>query len=90
MPEISWLAVLLCGMVTLLIGGLWYSPVLFGAVWQREAGVSDEQLRSGGAPLRFGMTFLLGVVAAVVFALFLGNEMTVSQATAAGAAAGIA
>lgn len=87
---VSWIAVLLCGLATLLIGGLWYSPLLFAAVWQREAGVTDEALRSGSMPLRFGGAFVLGTLAGAVFALFIGTEMTIAQATAAGAAAGIA
>lgn len=90
MPEISWIAVLLCGVATLLIGGLWYSPLLFGATWQREAGLSDATLRAGSVPIRFGLTFLLGTFAGAVFAMFIGTAMTVGQATAAGAAAGIA
>jgi hypothetical protein len=90
MPEISWIAVLLCGVATLLIGGLWYSPLLFAHAWQRETGLSDDVLRSGSVPRRFGLTFVLGLVAATVFALFIGNAMTVGQATAAGAAAGLA
>lgn len=85
---VSWIAVLLCGLATLLIGGLWYSPLLFAAVWQREAGVTDEALRSGSMPLRFGGAFVLGTLAGAVFALFIGTEMTIAQATAAGAAAG--
>lgn len=90
MPDVSWLAVLLCGVATLLIGGLWYSPLLFAQVWQREAGLSDETLASGSMAMRFGLSFVLGLVAAAVFALFIGNEMTMGQATAAGAAAGLA
>lgn len=90
MPEVSLIAVLLCGVATLLIGGLWYSPLLFARVWQREAGLSDETVRSGNLALRFGLTFVLGLVAGAVFALFIGNAMTVAQATAAGAAAGVA
>lgn len=90
MPEISWIAVLFCGLVTLVLGGLWYSPILFAAAWQRESGVSDEVLRSGSVPLRFGLAFALSCIAGAVFALFIGNEMSVGAATAAGAAAGIA
>lgn len=90
MPEVSWLAVLLCGVATLLIGGLWYSPLLFARAWQREAGLSDETLASGSMALRFGLTFILGLIAAAVFALFIGNAMTIGQAAAAGAAAGLA
>ncbi|MFC3713334.1 DUF1761 domain-containing protein [Sphingoaurantiacus capsulatus] len=90
MPEVSWLAVLLCGVATLLIGGLWYSPLLFGRAWQRETGLSDDVLASGSMATRFGLTFLLGLIAGAVFAMFIGTAMTVAQATAAGAAAGIA
>ena len=90
MPEISWIAVVLCGVATLLIGGLWYSPLLFGSAWQRETGLSDATLRSGSVPLRFGVTFLLGALAGAVFALFIGDAMTLAQSTAAGAAAGVA
>lgn len=90
MPEISWIAVLLCGVATLLIGGLWYSPLLFARAWQREAGLSDQTLASGSLPLRFGLAFVLGALAAAAFALFIGNTMTTAQATAAGACAGIA
>jgi hypothetical protein len=90
MPEISWIAVLLCGLVTLVIGGVWYSPLMFARVWQREAGLSDETLRTGSVPLRLASAFMLGAIAGAVFALFIGHEMTVAQATAAGAAAGIA
>ena len=90
MPEVSLIAGLLCGVATLVIGGLWYSPLLFAQVWQREAGVSDEALRSGNMALRFGLTFVLGLIAGAVFAFFIGNAMPVAQATAAGASAGVA
>jgi len=90
MPDISWVAVLLCGFVTLAIGGIWYSPLLFGRAWQRETGLSDETLKTGSVALRFGATFLIGVVAGAAFAMFIGNAMTPAQATAAGACAGIA
>lgn len=90
MPEISWIAVVACGLSTLVIGGIWYSPLLFGSAWQREAGLSDEVLRSGNMAMRFGITFALGVLAGATFALCIGNAMTAAQATAAGACAGLA
>ena len=44
MPEISWLAVALCAVSSLVLGGIWYSPILFGKAWQNAAGLSDDQL----------------------------------------------
>ena len=89
MPEISWIAVLLCGVSTLIIGGIWYSPLLFAKVWQRETGLSDETLKQGNMAARFSVSFLIGIVAGATFAMFIGNSMTFVQATAAGACAGI-
>ena len=40
MPEISWIAVVVAAIACFLLGGLWYSPALFGKAWQREAGLT--------------------------------------------------
>jgi hypothetical protein len=90
MPEINVWAVLVAAVATFFIGGLWYSPVLFARVWQREAGVSDERLRNGNPALIFGLAFVLSVIAAWVFAMFLGPRPGLAFATAAGFAAGLA
>lgn len=77
MPEIGWVAVLLCGISTLVIGGVWYSPLLFANAWQRGARLSDETLKQGNMAMRFGVTFLLGLIASVTFAMFIDSSMTV-------------
>jgi len=88
MPEVNWIAVLLCGISSMVLGGLWYSPLLFAKAWQREAGVSDERLAGGNMGLIYGLAFLLSLVAAAVFAMFLGPDMALGPSIAAGAAAG--
>ena len=90
MPEVNIWAVLAAAVATFLIGGLWYSPVLFAKVWQREAGLSDERLRGGNPGLIFGLGFVLALLAAFVFAMFLGPRPALAFATAAGFAAGLA
>ena len=47
MPQVNLLAVLLCGVSSLVLGAIWYSPLLFAKAWQRGAGVSDGQAKSG-------------------------------------------
>jgi Protein of unknown function (DUF1761) len=83
------IAVLLCGVASLLLGGLWYSPALFAKAWQRGAGLSDEQARSGNMAMIFGLTFVLSLIAAYVFAMFLGNSMPLAGTVGAGFAAGL-
>ena len=89
MPEVNWLAVALSALSSLVLGGIWYSPALFAKAWQSAAGLSDEQLKSGNMALTFGLTFVLSFIAAAVFAMFLGTEMSVGAATAAGFSAGL-
>ena len=69
--QINWLAVLLAALATFVVGGLWYS-LLFAKPWQKAAGVSDEQLKSGTARVFVG-SFILAVVMAVFLAAFIGG-----------------
>jgi hypothetical protein len=89
MPEFNLLAVIAAALATFVLGGLWYSPVLFGKAWQREAGVTDEQMRSSNKALIFGLTFVLSLVAAFVFAMFLGPRPPVNLGLGAGFSAGL-
>ncbi len=67
-------AVLFAALSTFLIGGLWYSPALFGKAWMRENGFTEESLKGGNMAKIFGLAFLLAIVAAVNLAMFIGPE----------------
>jgi hypothetical protein len=68
MANANLLAILVAALSGFLIGGIWYGP-LFGKIWQREAGVSQEAM-GGTSPYKlFGLTFLFNVLSAV----FLGH-----------------
>src|SRR5262245_27266534 len=89
MPEFNILAVIAAALATFVLGGLWYSPGLFGEAWQREAGVTDEQMRTSNKALIFGLAFVLSLIAALVFALFLGPRPPVNLGLGAGFSAGL-
>lgn len=89
MPEFNIWAVLAAGAASFVLGGLWYSPALFGKAWQREAGLSDERLKNGNMALIFGLAFVLSVVAAFVFAMFLGPRPPLALGLGAGSSAGL-
>jgi hypothetical protein len=89
MPEISWLAVLAAAVSSFVVGGLWYSPVLFASAWQHEAGLSDEQLKAGNPARIYGGAFVLSLIAAAVFAMFLGPKPSLQLGLGAGFSAGL-
>ena len=86
MPDLSPLAIVLAAASTFLLGGLWYS-VLFARPWQRAAGVTDEQLKTGAARI-FAGSAALSLVMAATLAAFIGDE-GVAFGAAAGLAAGV-
>jgi hypothetical protein len=89
MPEFNILAAVAAGIAGWLVGAVWYSPVLFAKVWQRETGLSDEQLGKAHMPLIFGTSLVLSVIAALVFAMFLGPDPALALGLGAGIAAGL-
>ena len=63
-------AVLAAALSSFLLGGLWYSKILFGNIWMREAGYDES---GGHHPARvFGVGFVFSLIGAYVFARFLG------------------
>jgi hypothetical protein len=89
MPQIHWPAVVAAAVAAFVIGGLWYSPVMFHRVWKRETGLTDEQLSKGSPAMTYGVSFVLALVAAGVFAMFLGPAPKLDFAVGAGLAAGL-
>jgi hypothetical protein len=65
-------AVLAAAISSFVLGGLWYGP-LFKAAWCREAGI-DPHSKPKHPGMVFGAAFVLSLLAAYVFALFLGHK----------------
>jgi hypothetical protein len=86
MPFSPW-AVLAAAVVSFLVGGLWYSPLLFGKPWQRLVGLSDAELGTGMARV-FGGSALLALLMAVNLAAFIGLAPGMAWAATAGALTG--
>ena len=76
---INHIAVLVCAGISLVIGALWWSPLLFAKAWQNEVGLSDEQIKQMSPAKTFGMTFVLAYLASYNLAFFLGAAGTTWQ-----------
>jgi hypothetical protein len=88
MANVNILAVAVAALSSLLIGGVWFSPILFAAAWQREAGLTDAQLRTG-AGKAMASAFVLALIIALNLGMFLGRHAGIAWGAGAGALAGI-
>ena len=82
-------AVLAAGLASMVLGGLWYSPVLFGKAWSAASGVTEAQAKAASMAKTMGTAFVLALIGAAVFAMFLGPKPAPMFATAAGLSAGL-
>ena len=89
MPQVNYLAIIAAAIAAFALGGLWYSPALFGKAWQREVGLSDEEFKRGNMARIFGTALLFSLIAAFVFALFLGPRPSMPLGLGAGFSAGL-
>jgi hypothetical protein len=79
-------AVLLAAASSFLLGGLWYSPRLFGRVWNAENG---GQPPSGHPARVFGLSMVFSLIAAFAFAGLLGPEPPLQAAVEQGLLIGL-
>jgi hypothetical protein len=87
--EIHWPATITATIVAFVIGGLWYSPLLFATSWMAENHLSKSDLDSRSMAAVFGASFVLLLVAAIVLAMFIGKTATTVSGTLAGLFVGI-
>ncbi len=68
-------AILVAAVVAFLLGGLWFSPGVFGKVWKKANGFgADEPPQAGGANM--ALAFLLTLVMSANLAMFLNDPKT--------------
>ncbi len=89
MQSIDWLPSIVATFAAFVLGGIWYSPMLFAKAWQRETGLSDEQLNAASKGKIFGISFLLCLIAAVGFSMVIGQDPEFGYALHAGVGIGL-
>lgn len=89
LSTLNYFAIFVAALATFLIGGIWYSPLLFSNIWMKENGFTEEELKGANMAKIFGITFILELIIAFNLAAFLGEEQSLSWGIGAGALAGI-
>ena len=83
-------AVLASAVANFVIGGIWYSPALFGKPWMKANNFSAADLEKGSPARIFGVSFVFCLIMSANLAGFLSSpETTLGFAVAAAFAAGL-
>lgn len=86
---INYLAVLVAAISTFILGGLWYSPMLFGKAWMRANNFTETDLQAFSKARMFGWSFVFSLIMALNLAMFLaGPTSNLTWGVIAGGLAG--
>ena len=73
---INHVAVIVCAIFNLLLGALWYSPVMFYQAWKKENNLTDEDLKKVNPVKTYGLTIIFSLIMSYNLAFFLGDSKT--------------
>jgi hypothetical protein len=73
---INYFAVAAAAVSTFVLGGLWYSPLLFGKTWMRANNFTDADVQTFSKGRMFGWSFIFSLVMALNLAMFLAGPTT--------------
>jgi hypothetical protein len=74
MGTINWIAVLVAGISAFVLGGVWYSPALFGKAWMTENKMTVSDVKAGNAGKIYGWAFVLSLIMAANLAMYLADS----------------
>lgn len=75
--EMNWIAIFVSALTTLVVGFIWYNPKVFGTIWMKENGLTQEELRSGNMLKIFGLTYIFSL-----FIVITEMSLTIHQSGA--------
>ena len=73
--EFNFLAILVAALTSFVVGFVWYHPKVFGTIWMKEAGLTQEQLAKGNMLKIFGLTFIFSFMLALMMPILVIHQM---------------
>lgn len=68
--DVNWLAILAAGIINMIVGSLWYSPLLFLKPWMATLPKKDKENKNVNMGKIYGIMFVGALVMAYVMAMF--------------------
>jgi hypothetical protein len=70
-------AVLVAAFSSFIVGFVWYNPKVFGTIWMKETGMTEEKAQKGNMAKIFGLTFVFSFMLAFMMPALVIHQMGV-------------
>lgn len=67
-------AIPVAAVAALVIGAIWYHPKVFGNVWMKASGMTEEKMKTGKMAVIFGFSLLFAVLLATLLMQFTNHQ----------------
>lgn len=68
-------AVLVAALSSFVVGFIWYNPKVFGTIWMKESGMTEEKAKNGNMAKIFGLTFVFSFLLAFIMPAIVIHQM---------------
>jgi hypothetical protein len=87
--NLNWAAIIIAAVSAFVLGGLWYSPLMFVKRWMKETGITPDSTKKTNMFKIFGLSFILSMIASFFLAMFIGAGAGAGFGALAGFMAGL-
>ncbi|NJM80912.1 MAG: DUF1761 domain-containing protein [Flavobacterium sp.] len=75
----NFLAILVAALSSFVVGFIWYNPKVFGTIWMKEIGMTDEKAKQGNMLKIFGLTFIFSFILAMFMPILTIHQFGAAQ-----------
>ena len=72
--EFNFLTIAVAALMPLVMGFIWYGPMLFQNAWMKEMGFTKESMEGGNMALIFGLCYVLSFLMAFILQTFVIHQ----------------
>jgi hypothetical protein len=83
--QLNWVGILGATLAAMVVGSLWYSPLVFGKKWMKLTGIDEKKAREGGnraIGIAFVTAYVLAHVTYLSYQFFGGSYLSAALSTA--------
>lgn len=62
MGDISWLSIVVSSIIPMVMGFIWYHKALFGTMWMKETGITEEKAKEANMAVTFGVSLVMAAL----------------------------
>lgn len=72
--EINFLALIAAAFSSLIVGFVWYNPKVFGTIWMKESGMTEEKIKGSNMAMIFGLSLVYAFLISLIMQMLVIHQ----------------